>query len=303
MIEQFKSKWDSLRLVLGIAIFILMIYFLDANQIYQTLIQFSPLIILIIIALVFVQIFISALNLLLLLSSIGIHIPFKFMLKKYALALAIGKISPGRFGEFSIIYFLRKKAKYGIVGAVALVDKIITFGVLIGISIFGIFIFQRTDLIWLILIASAILLLVILLPFSKTVREWVRKFFLKKFSDPFPGFSKSLNRLKTKHRAIGFNIILTIIRSLASAVAIMISLKLIGVDVSVIYIIIINSISILISILPISLAGLGVKEVSATYLFGLIGANSVIIASLYILFRIVTTLVAGTLFMFNKYLK
>src|SRR3989344_3145401 len=115
-----------LRLIFSISIILILFYKIGPKDIIQTFVKvnllYTPLIIL---AIIF-TVLLGALNLKILIDCIN-KIKFLKILRYYLLSWAIGLFVPGKMGEFSIVYFLKKEdISIGQSLAISIMDKLIT---------------------------------------------------------------------------------------------------------------------------------------------------------------------------------
>lgn len=93
------------------------------------------------------------------------------------------------------------------------------------------------------------------------IRTWLEKLY---------GY---LDAYKGQPRLVIWSGILAILFQLGRVIVVFVGAWALDIDISFIYLLILVPIIVLITLLPISIAGLGVREVSFIYLFGLVGVN------------------------------
>lgn len=183
------------------------------------------------------------------------------------LSWAVGLFTPGKVGEFSLVYFLKKDGlEIGKAIGVALIDKVITLLTLLicsGLGMFTLFGLRYTFYLPLVLAAAVILAYLLLFCAEKINSE--------RFSQGLRDFRTSLKEFLQKHKGLlVINFILTMVKWCITGVAFFVVFASFGSSSNVFMIIIISMTIIIINIIPITLHGLGLKEVAAVYLYGMI---------------------------------
>src|SRR3989344_8669187 len=201
------------------------------------------------------------------------------------LAWKIGLFLPGRLGEFSLIYFLKKHdVTIGEGTAITLLDKISTFIVLSIISVLAIVTyFDFNTALKFGTILLIILVLSIVMLSSSRIRDFIKKHFLKSYSKLFTGFNESLKMILHQKVLFCTNLLITTIKWFFSFLLIKIIFTSLGVQVSIIDVSFITSLAMLISLIPISIGGLGVRESIAVYLFNNLSVKPEVTLSVYLI--------------------
>ena len=219
------------------------------------------------------------------------------MFKLNLLSWSIGLFVPGNLGQFSIIYLLKKEGlELGESTAIVLLNKIITLISLSILSIFGFFLFlPYKEVLQLIIILILLGIIIFFFIMHEKGRTLIRKYILRKSSPKFEGFSKTLRKFYIEHpKRIIVNFLLTFIRWFLTALMMMFLFLSLGFKVNLLYIFLITPITIIISYIPISIGGLGLRESAAVFLYGIIGVNSVAVLGVYILSLLINGVIAIT---------
>ena len=236
--------------------------------------------------------------------ALNLKINFSKLFNYYLLSWSTGLFFPGKIGELVILkFFKNEQIGYGQSSAIYLMDKIITGFVLLFFSSIGLFLLL--DSYYLIfcgvLFITLVFIVFVLIITSKKIRDIIKIYILRKYSHLFEGFSKTLFSLFKNNKKIVFvNLVLTIIKAFISAIAIYLLFLSFGQSVSLLYIIVIDSLITVISFIPVSFNGLGLKESSAVILYSLIGISPVITVSSYILGAVLTYLLGFIIFISIK---
>ena len=281
-----KVLKNLIKLFIGLIILFAVFYKIGFSEILGTLISVNLWVLPLIVLFQTIFVFIGALDAWILLKPISKISYFEF-LKCYVPAWSIGLFVPGKFGEASIIYFLKKKGvSVGQGTAVFVIEKLITLIVLGLTASFGFFIFfsyQIAMKLFGFLIAAAILGFIIL--FSNFSRNLIRRIFLRKYQKMFTGFSRTtFGYLNNNKSLLFFSFIFNFLRWIVgSYVWYLIFLLGFNVYIEFYKILMISAIGTIVGLIPISMNGLGIRQGTSIYLYGLMGIPSQTVASMQII--------------------
>jgi hypothetical protein len=222
-------------------------------------------------------------------------IPLKKMFVYYLLSWSFAVFFLGRIGEFSLVYFLGKeKINVGRAAAITIINKTITLVSLAFVSMIGVvYFFGIIESIKLLSLFALILASFFVILLNHKVRFLVRKYILRKYETKFEGFSKTFFYfIRSKKKAILANFLMTFVKWSLNALMYSLLFFSMGENVSLLFIIIIESISSIVSLLPISIGGLGVRESIGIYLFTRVGINPETSAAVYFVFLAMTYLIS-----------
>jgi glycosyltransferase 2 family protein len=292
-----------IRIFLSVLFLCMAFYFVGYHN-FLTALKNTPLSVFVV-YLVYMPLAITfgALNIYLLLSATSISVSFKTWWKYYAKSWALGLITPAKVGEFSLVYFLRKKqVKIGSSVALILIDKIITFFLMIIIALFSSQLFSNQfNITYLLFSAFSLFLVLALFITNKTLKNYVIKKLnyriITSFITKIKGYSQTIIEVFQNKRFITANFGLTLFRYFIGVYVIHLAFFLIGNPVNYWHIFIIQSLVILISSVPITNAGLGLKEGTAVFLFSLVGVPTSITFIVYLSFTLVTYFVGFMIFL------
>ncbi|MFW6009059.1 MAG: lysylphosphatidylglycerol synthase transmembrane domain-containing protein [archaeon] len=292
-----------IKLSLG---FIILFYFLSQlgfNNVLSTLKETNLMIFFIVVLLYFPVQILASFNYSVLLKSIDKSIPFIGIFKSLTLSQAVGKVFPSQIGEFSIIHFFNSYGLgYGEGLALSIFDKLLTFSLFSLISLYGIYVYFNSTIFLIvltfILLSFSILFFLII---HEKPRGFIKKYILKDYSKYFKGFSKTfIHILKYKKKYLFLNYFITASKWIVDFFGIVLLFKGFNIDVNLYYVIIVMSITKIISLIPLTFSGLGIKEASATYLFNYISnINNVIGANVLILNRIKMYFLSFLMYLMN----
>ena len=298
-----KQISNFIRFFFGGLVLLLIVWKADLNQIYKSLTQFNFWFLIPIVILNFLSFFLGSLNFKILFSPLE-KIKLSNLIKYYMLSWSFGLVVPGKIGEFSLVFFLRKKEgiNMGKSLALSIIDKIITFGSYYFFAIIGLFLFMDVTIairISIILFLAVILFVTLL--FYERPKELIKKYILKKQAKKFTGFQKTINDyLKNKKEILLLNILITIIKIGLLALVLKLILNGFSFDASFLNILIIHSSAMLVSLIPVSISGLGVKEATIVYFLQIIGIPLEVAIGLSLINLVIRYTTAFLIFLSSK---
>jgi uncharacterized protein (TIRG00374 family) len=263
-----KKSLLALRITLGILLIVLIYFKIGIKETIKALISMNLLFWIPILITLFLSFIVAAWNIKILSDKI-VKIPLKKIYHYYLLSWSLGLLAPGKIGEFSIAYFLKKhNITFGEGFAIALLEKMIIVFCLAIVSGFGFFIFfDFYTAIYLSIFTAIVFLAAVLVVSSKKIRELIRRYILRKYEIHFKGFFKLMKEIMKDKKLIAINILLAILKwTLSSAVMWLIFISL-SAKVNFIHVFVISAITIIISLIPLTPSGIGTKEGAAIYLY------------------------------------
>lgn len=220
---------------------------------------------------------------------------FSIFLRDYIYAWAASLITPGQAGDATIILFLKQhKVPMRITGVSYLIDKLMTLAVFAIIAWYGcVHLIPQFKRLWLFVFVACFLGLPVFLFVMRSLQFKTPS--LLRFQQRLDASIEDLGRLKTKWPVLIVNCILTIVKWLVVSGVFYMAFYSINVTVKWPDIGVIPILATLVGYLPVSIAGIGTVELSATYLFGLVGIIPSAVVSAYLLLRALQYLIAGIL--------
>ncbi|MFW5803606.1 MAG: lysylphosphatidylglycerol synthase transmembrane domain-containing protein [bacterium] len=289
------NKKYLIKFIIGLSILLIFLYRLGFQNIVNILRQTNLIIYSIVFfCLIFIEI-LASLNYSILIKSINKQIPFIIIFRLHTLSQSIGKMTPGKIGELSILKFFNN---YGITYkesiAILIIDKIISLLILLlSATIGSIFLFNSFYLLlFLFLFFFFLIALYIVFKPHLTQQKLFSKFFIL--------ISLIVRIIKSNIKNISINFLLTITKWFIYFGAVY--LLFIGYDTHVVFHKIAFTVAItkIITFIPISPGGLGIEEVSASYLINLVAsANMIITANVFLLLRFLTIIIAIIMYIIN----
>lgn len=279
---------NMIKNMIGIIILIILVFIVGINNVIDSFKSINILYLPIILGLYIFSLFLNTLCIGFLIKK---RILFSKLFKYCTLSWVHGLISPAKLGEFSLIYFL-KKEKLSIPTSLVIfsINKLITFFLFSIITIIGIYLFldlrQGAPIILFLIIIIIFLLLV-----NKT--NIFLKFTPKKYKSYIKPFFNTYDYfLKNGKKDIVKNFYFTLIRWIVDGLTIFTIFLSLGIPVNIFYVFVINSITSLSSIVPITTNGLGIRQSVGVYIFSKLNINPAITVNMYLISLSFTYLIA-----------
>lgn len=213
---------------------------------------------------------------------------------------AIGNLLPSKLGELSLVYFLKKDEIAVADGmAVSVVDKFISlilFGLVSFVGIFFIFPRSLAYSLFISLFALSVLFLVVTF---LLLNKKLMKFIPRKVRPYFDSFRDSLYSFVTKNKKeTRNNFIITMIKWGFATLYFYVVFIALGVRVPFLLVLVINMVVSLISLIPISINGLGVRQAVGVYLFSSVGIPAAMSLNMYLITLFFNYLIATLVFVY-----
>ncbi len=219
-------------------------------------------------------------------------ISFGKFLRIYLYSWTIGLITPGQAGDASLIIFLKKyDIPFRRTGISYMLDKLITVGIFFFIAWYGSYILiPELKGIWFPLLALTFLSIFFGVIFIKFFPSHIP--FVIKFREKLNEILTELHIFKTKWRILLLNILLTIVKWLVLSLCYFTAFLCFNEYVKFPEIGVIPILSTLVGYIPVSIAGIGTVELTATHLFSKVGVEQSAVLSAYLLLRVLQYLFA-----------
>lgn len=295
-IRKTKIFWNIAKAGLSIALIWLLIEKVGWQNMISTFSHVNFLFILVAILLQSAIFMFEAFNLYRLTHIVPSAMKYITVLKYHLLSLSISFFTPGRLGQFSVIYLLQKEGiSLGEATAMAAADKIITMVSLSLLSVIGAFTFlslgQALRIALFIMLVGLIGFFLVL---TETGRLIIKKYFLRHHAEKFTGFGKNIKSYYQNHKLIVFkNLILNLLKWCLTSLLMIVFFLSVGQAVNPWYIFAITPVTIIISFIPVSINGIGLRESAAVLLYSLVGIGAASVFSAYILSLVFNYLVAS----------
>ena len=285
-------KLRKLLPIIGILIFILILRKLDWQQITHSFENIQLIYILLSILIAPILICFQTLKWALILKKQDINLPFWDLIKIQVISAFYGVITPGRFGYFIKVIYLKEKAKISIAKSLTsiIVDRLIDFMVVFILGAIGsiVVINYYANITSHIIIAVITLFTIEIIFASKKVQHFFIKFIIRfivpsKFKDQAKGFfgeylEHSLNPFKQYSNLLLTLFVWVLIYTQLYLVALSFNIR----EINYLYFLILPPIATMVSLIPITISGLGTREATLMGLFSLfrIPATKIFLMSL-----------------------
>lgn len=268
---------------LGLIIFIVVLWKIDLRESLLVLSQIKVILFLFALILVFPLLLIKSFRWNLLLKDQKISFPLYDTYLTYMSSLYFGFITPGRLGEFIKAFYVKQDKEVSLSKGMSsvLIDRLFDMYLLLFVGILGLWKFSvlgKLTLTYLILLMLIVFSPVVLLNkrFMKKPMSLLYKIALiKKYEDRiknrFNDFYNGVNELISPRLWWAF--LLTCLSYLLFFFQCTILLNSLGISITFLDISLIMGISNLISLMPLSISGLGTRDAVLIYFFSLLGFN------------------------------
>lgn len=268
-------KSTIIKFAIAFAIFLFIFYRVGFGSVYTTAIGVNPLFIALAFATLVCSLFLDCINLKVLLSPFG-SIGMRKLFKNYCSSWALGLITPGKVGEFSISYFLKDHIPMGSSAAAYMIDKLTTILIMVLLSIMGFFMFfDPTTASFLVITFIIFWIAGIVIFFSQFGRGILKKYILRKRASLFEGFFDTfISYVKIRKKLVVTSLLLSALRWTINCFVVFLVFIAFNQEVPFIVLLAVVPLSSLASILPITFSGLGIREGVFTFSLLQIGIAS-----------------------------
>lgn len=240
-------------------------------------------------------------------------------IKNWLIGFSFGAVTPGRFGDFMRAFYLKKEAKtdFGKALSSVVIDRIADLASLFIFAIIGLyFIVQRSWLdlqtIYIILFLFALFLLGTVFLFSKNKAKFILKplfthmvpqKYKKKLRYSFHDFYRGIKEIFSfKKAVIKFSVLTVVAYMIIIFQSYFLALSL-GIFIPVTLLFFIMSIVFLVELLPISISGLGTRDLTLIFFFSFFALSRELAISfslLLLLMNIISTLLGAGIFISKR---
>lgn len=271
--------------VIGILIFTYILSTIDTNKIITAVSRANTYYIALALSLAIVSIILKSLKWKYVMDTHNIKISVGKAIKIWTIGSFVGWLTPGRSGEIIKVYYLKDKYHAGTILSTIAIDRISDIIALFILSIIG-----TTFLFFLFKINLAYLTVLIIIAIiasyfftkertARLIAKPIYTYFIPEskknaMKDSYKKFFSSFERFKKNIPLVVFTLSTTIIIwSIGITQAYLVTQSL-GLDVSYTYLFSIIPLSMIITILPITIAGIGTREATFIFFFSLINITA-----------------------------
>lgn len=275
-----------IKFAIGLSLITFIIYKVGFSRVIETISKINLLWIIPMFIIYFIALLIGAYNIHLLLSINKNKLRYSQVFWYYLISYSIGLFTPANLGEFYMAKLLKKhkiKISHGL--TISAIDKLITIFVMIIISLIGILIFFREIINPAIPATTLVIFLIFLFISTRNRIKYLLKKILKTRKKEIDAVYRLLKKFIEKRKDILIiNFLLTIIKLFIATIGTYFVFRSLGFNVALILIFFITIIARLISLIPITYDGLGVKESIAIILYGAYSISPAAVASMYLVY-------------------
>ena len=209
-----KNIFTVAKLITGISFFLLLVYLVGPEKILSATSDFNFFMLFPAIFLYVSVLLLNTLNLKILLNPLK-KIGFWHLFAQQYKSWSTGLFVPGKIGEFSLSYFLRKQIAVGSTAAIVLIDKLVSLLVLSFFAIIGFVLFFNWNIALQVSALLAFGFSIFILLFSrKGLRKRLSHAILGERKTILSGFSSTFfEYLRKKKRLVALNLALTLVRT------------------------------------------------------------------------------------------
>lgn len=290
-----KNKLLYLKIVFGLFIVFYISNKIGFSNITKTMLGINILYIPLMIVILFVALLLNAFNVKIFLDSQNYNVDFWKYFRHYLASSSIGMFLPGKIGDFSLYYLIKEDSdvKTGHSLSAIFLDKIITLVVVSLISFLGVLILFNEFLEKYLLIIGVIFLLsitafIVVMTQKRILRALLGKHFIH-LSDAMQFFSYVL---KEKKFLISLNFLITVLKSFVIALMYYAAFLAFDYKMSLMSLFFISSITTLVSQIPLSFSGLGIREGAAVFFLNKLNVPNIVSFNSYIVVTMVVYFVS-----------
>lgn len=262
-----KLTFWMLRTIVSLALIAVLLNIIGVERVLEKIGSFNTIYLIPIIVITLGVLLINTLNLKILLSPLG-EIGYWQLFKKYCVSFSIGYIAPGKIGDFSLSYLLRKKFKKRETSAIIFLDKIVTLVLFSLLSVCALFFFFGFETSLRVLVFLIIIFLLLVFFFFTNIGNRVfSKLLFGRFEKSLHGFLEIFRSyFKKRKRLVLANLFFTVIRLFLQSAIILLILQGFNAGVDYFVLLLIVPASTIISMIPITVSGLGIREGTTAFL-------------------------------------
>ena len=263
-----KKMAETGKLVAGLLIIVLLVYFAGIEKIAVSLASFNAILIIPVFMLFILALVFGAVNLKILLDA-KLRMGFFEFFPDYCLSWIAGSLIPGKIGDFSLAYLMKDKTTVGVTTAIIMLDKIITLFVLTIAGSLSVTFFVGPEYgIYIICLLLFSWIIGFILLFSATGRNAIARIIPKKYSQEIQDFYFTLREFIDKEKMrISLNLAGTVLKLGTQSFAFMLIFLGFGINVKLLDMFLITSTATIFSFVPFTASGLGIKEGAFAFLW------------------------------------
>ncbi len=293
-------RWNIVIKIFGFIIFIGVILNINVSEVVSRLSKANPIAIILAFVVFLPLVSVKTFRLMEILRINGDKLGFRKALGIYWIGVFYGTITPGRLGELVKIMYLKKNKTGGFNAFFSTIfDRVFDLGIIAALGYIFMLIFFSEFSDYVMLFSVIVLASVIFLSIAWLLRRRIwnlgyRFYFSKKTDTPKRELDQKVKEFTSRYNwtRLFYLIFITIIAyGFHFLMAYFLAISL-GIPLGYFKIVAFMSITVLITLIPISFNGIGTREATLIFLFGLVGLSSELAVSFSLLIFISYLIVA-----------
>ncbi|HDD72685.1 MAG TPA: flippase-like domain-containing protein [Candidatus Aenigmarchaeota archaeon] len=286
--------------VIGIVLFVFILWNIDLHRIYHTMLALNPVFILTALLMQALVIALKAYKWNILVKPYSREFPLSRFVSSWLVGFSIGIITPGRLGDLARAYYLRARLSLGNALTTVVIDRIIDVLVLFLLSVLGILGFVGIyavgfDYLTIILMLGGFFAVFCVLMFmvsrKETMRRLAKPIFRRfvperhknKARKIFHDFYTGLSRMKKTKRSVALSLLICIFSWILCLFQTYVLSLSLGLNIPFTFILCVMPVVTLLDALPVSFSGLGTRDAALIFFMGFISLSPENAVSLSIL--------------------
>lgn len=303
---------NLVRVAIGIGIIVFLFYKIGVTEIQNVIASANVPLLVLALAITLPTLFVKFARWKLVLNLMGAKLPFFSLAKIYLTGIFLGSVTPSKIGDLLKFYFLSKihnmKSTHSL--SVSILDRVFDLVFLLVVSIIGVVaLISFISSFYLIFILAAFLILILLVFFNERIFTIFYNLFLPRLSFLVKFFNvQKINHRKARSEfflpfkllrskpqyALAF-ISLTFLGWLLLALQTNVILWAFGQSLDIVYLLFFVSIGAVISLIPVTISGIGTRDAAMVFLFSIFGISSQISLSTSITYLVFSQLAPAVL--------
>jgi len=267
-----SSTMKGIKALVSILLLLALLYYVGIFNVIDTLLTVDIATLALVFPIFILSLLFGAIGLKILYDSvekIGVASFFKW----YSVSWAVGGLLPGKFGDFSLAIFFKDRVKTPHSVSIIFLSKFVSLILSSAFAFIMLFLFLEYYLsIYLAALLVVIIAGIALLFGSQRIRMLIRKKILRKYESRFEGFAETFNSyFRHQKKRIAANTLVTFLKFLVTTIIVVLLFQGFGYNADFLLVLLIIFTTNIISMIPITINGLGLRQGAFVYLTSLAG--------------------------------
>lgn len=202
-----------------------------------------------------------------LLSAVDRDLSWTYLFRLTLFTQSVGLMLPGKLGDLSLVYFLRRKGlSYSESTSVFIVDKLISTFVFALIALVGMVALLPMQQYAVMVLLGLLVLLLVSFAYVETWMGLISQLVPSHLSEYWHEFEESIVVIQKNMRSVAVNTMITVFKVLIIGLGSILIFWAFSTDVPFYGVVFVIAITSILSLVPISVSGLGIRELTGTYL-------------------------------------